>query len=335
MNRILSILVFSILSSVFVSAQETDSVKYPTFRIDGVMKNKFEYAFETSNTRFSVRNSRIGVRGNLAEPVSYRAQLELSDNGNFRVLDLYGTLHLAKGLKLSLGQNSIPLFNSYVVNPGAMMFANRAFLAKYFLGTRDIGALAEYAFRTGGCPVSLEFGLFNGNAINAPVWREQLSYGGRLQLGSMKGLRATAKFYDYPQSNENHLFLYGADLRYESSNWKVETEIMKRDDKINSANNMLSYYIQGAYALPLNFGKIFKHIIPAARWDAIDQSLHQGGFDVNRLTVGLGFGFKQKLFSSLIRLDYEKYFVNRNLPALGSSAEMDSDKLTLELLLTF
>ncbi|HMM16812.1 MAG TPA: hypothetical protein PKC47_04685 [Petrimonas sp.] len=72
---------------------ETDSVRYPTFKVDGTMKNKFEYASETGSSRFSVRNSRMGVRGYLTPFFSYRGQIELSDNGNFKVLDLYVLLN--------------------------------------------------------------------------------------------------------------------------------------------------------------------------------------------------------------------------------------------------
>ena len=335
MKRRLLLFAFIASYSVVLFPQETDSVNYPTFKVDGVMKNKFEYASEISTTRFTVRSSRIGVGGKIAQSVSYRAQLELSDNGNFRVLDLYGTLEPFSGFSFSLGQVNIPLFNSYITNPGAMMFANRAFLGKYFLSTRDIGAMTKYEFEAVKIPVCLEFGVFNGNVINDPVWQENLSYGGRIQLGSMKGLRATTKIYNYSNSATKHYLIYGADIRYEGANWKIETEILKRDDQIDPANSMRAYYLQGAYAFSLQPDWIFKNLIPAVRWDAIDKSLNHNRFDVNRLTVGLGLGFKKKLFSSLLRFDYEKYFVNQQLDIMNTSPEMDSDKFTIELLLTF
>ncbi len=82
--------------------------------------------------RFSVRNSRIGVSGNINTYSAYKVQVELSNEGKFSVLDLSGTLMPVNGLSLTLGQTSIPLFNSYVVSPGEMMFANRAFLGEIF-----------------------------------------------------------------------------------------------------------------------------------------------------------------------------------------------------------
>lgn len=328
------IAIFSIITlSAF--SQETDSVKYPFVKVDGAMKNKVEYAAETNHTRFSVRNSRLGVSGYLTNFVSYRGQIELSDNGAFKVLDLSGSLLPAKGLKLTLGQTSIPLFNPYTVAPAELMFANRPFIGKYFISTRDIGVRADYEFQAGIVPVSVEFGAYNGNTINDPVWRESLSYGARLKLGSMKGLRSTIKFYDYLNAEIAHYLFYGADLRYATDTWKVEAEFMKRENKRDSNDNILSYYVQGAYAFPLKKASLFKHVIPAIRWDAIDKHSDISGFDVNRLTLGLGFGLTQKRYSSILRFDYEWYFVNNQLDILSKYPEMASDKFTVELLLTF
>ncbi|WP_298646960.1 hypothetical protein [uncultured Proteiniphilum sp.] len=323
-----------IFSSFFLSARETDSVAYPNFKVDGTLKNKFEYAYKTNMSRFSVRNSRIGVSGDINPYSAYRVQLELSNEGKFSVLDLSGTLKPLERLSLTLGQTSIPLFNSYIVSPGEMMFANRAFLGKYFLSTRDLGFLAKYNFPLGAVPAKIEFGLFNGNTINDPVWKKNMSYGGRIELGSMQGIRMTAKIYDYPNNDTTHFLFYGADLRYEKENWKVETEILKRKSKTEFHTDMLSYYLQGAYVIPIRT-KLFEFVKPAVRWDAIDERMDVDGFDVNRLTAGIGFGFKRERFSSILRLDYEWYQVNHKMDIFASNEEMDSDKITLELLFTF
>ena len=334
--RNVSIVLFAlfILPSFFLSAQGTDSIVYPNFKIDGTLKNKFEHAPKTNMSRFSVRNSRIGVSGNINPYSAYRVQVELSNEGKFSVLDLSGTLKPIEGLSLTLGQTSIPLFNSYIVTPGTMMFANRAFLGKYFLSTRDLGFLAKYDFLLGVVPAKLEFGVFNGNTINDPVWKKNMSYGGRIELGSMQELRMTAKIYDYPNDETTHFLFYGADLRYERENWTVETEIMKRESKTEFHSDLLSYYLQSAYVIPVRT-RMFEFIKPAVRWDAIDGSPDVGGFDVNRLTTGIGFGFKKERFSSILRLDYEWYMVNHKMDIFDSSEEMDSDKVTLELLFTF
>jgi len=237
-------------------------------------------------SRFSVRNSRIGVLGNINTFASYRVQIELSNEGKFSVLDLSGTLKPMDGLSLTLGQTSIPLFNSYIVSPAEMMFANRAFLGKYFLSTRDLGVNGKYRLDIGVVPVKIEAGLYNGNTINDPVWKKNLSYGGRVELGSMKGMRFTTKIYNYLYDDSTHFVFYGADLRYEKENWKVETEIMKQKSKTEYHSDMLSYYVQGAYVIPIKT-RMFEFMKPAIRWDAIDERADQAGFDVNRRHSGV------------------------------------------------
>ncbi len=324
----LSVCLFSL------SAQDTDSVNYPNFKVDGSLKNKFERATDTGMSRFSVRNSRVGVRGNINTFSSYRVQVELSNEGKFSVLDLSGTLKPVDGLSLTLGQTSIPLFNSYIVSPSEMMFANRAFLGKYFLSTRDLGIHGKYAFDAGMVPVTIEAGFYNGNTINNPVWKNSLSSGGRVELGNMKGLRFTAKVYDYPNNDTTHFVFYGADLRYKADNWRVETEIMQKKSKTIHHSDMLSWYLQGACDVPIQ-SRMFEFIRPAVRWDAIDERKDEAGFDVNRLTAGIGFGFNQKQFSSILRFDYEWYFVNHEMQIFAANEEMDADKFTVELLFTF
>ena len=109
---------------------------------------------------------------------------------------------------------------------------------------------------------------------------------------------------------------------------------MKRDSKTELYNDMLSYYIQSAYRIPIK-NRYFDYFLPAARWDATDERLDETGFDTNRLTLGLGLGFYEEKFSSIIRLDYEWYFINNPMSIFDKNDQMDSDKLTVELLFTF
>lgn len=330
-------LFFLLLVSFSLLADEIENQIYPTLKVDGSLKSKYEYAFVNENSRFSVRSSRIGVKGNFTPHFSYRGQLEISDNGSFKPLDLYASFEPLQGLSISFGQRTIPLFNSYTVVPADLMFSNRAFLGKYLFGTRDIGALCQYDFEINRLPISVELGVYNGNTINDPVWSENPSYGGRLSLGKMKGLRSTYKFYKHHNQLNQDLqyLLYGADLRYEAENWKIESEVMKRENNVIDNANLLTYYVQGAYSFPLKNDFIFKNLVPAIRWEGIDQNNADNGFDVNRLTLGFGFGLSEKYFSSILRFDYERYFIKNQLSFMHLYPEMDSDKITIELLLKF
>ncbi len=331
--HLLSVFPFMVISHGAFAALGEDSTPSHTYKLDGVLKNKFEYATETGTSRFSVRNSRMGIAGDINGAYGYRVQVEWSDEGQFKVLDLSGTIKPVKGLSFTLGQTSIPLFNSYIVSPNEMMFANRAFIGKYFLSTRDLGFLTRYDFRLGEVPTRLEFGVYNGNAINSPVWKKKMAYGGRVTVGSMKGARLSAKIYDYPREEETHHLFYGADLRYEAANWKLETEVMKRESKTEFHTDLFSYYVQGTYALPLKT-KLFDSLEPALRWDGLSDTQGDDGFDVKRLTAGIDFGSKRDRFSSIFRVNYEWYF-GTNSPTIFKSPEVGSDKVTVELLLRF
>ena len=338
MKRITSILISLFCALTFLNAQETKSnIDWefaPTIELDGMFKSKYEYADKTSNSRFSVRNSRLGIKGDITSFVSYRALAELGDEGKFQILDLYSAINPLDGLIIKLGQSGIPVHNSYTTSPGSIMFANRPFVGKYFtFGTRDIGVSAAYNFKISNFPVGIDAAMFNGNTINDPVWTDSPSIAARLRVGNMKGFRTTAKMYKLPRNELQDFMIYGADLRYEANNWKVETEVMHRKNKKDN-NKLTGAYLQGAYWFPLQNAKLFKNIITAARWDAMGSNQTDDDIDVNRLTLGLGFSFTNAPFGSLIRIDYEFYNAKNDIGVFTTDV-MDSNKLSVELLLTF
>ena len=141
--------------------------------------------------------------------------------------------------------------------------------------------------------------------------------------------------YKYPKSEELNFVIYGWDLRYEAANWKVETEVMHRNNKPDN-HKLTSTYLQGAYWFPLPpTTKLFKNMIVATRWDAIGSNQTAKDIDLNRLTMGLGFSFTRAPFESLIRIDYEHYLSKTDLPLWNRTPEETSNKLTLELLFNF
>lgn len=303
------------------------------FQPELILKAKYELDTENGKSRFSVRNSRIGLKGELASYMSYKLQIELSSEGDFNVLDLYGRFTPVSGLDITLGQCSVPVFNSYTISPGPLMFANRPFIGKYFASTRDIGLNVLYTVKQEGFPLAVEAGVYNGSGINNPQWRKTPSYGGRLLFGSMKGFRSTVKVYRTERDEEKDYLLWGADIRYQSGNYKIEAEIMDRYNYFDDTY-LFSSYIQGAYTFACN-SRIIKGIEPAARWDAMGYDFLNKGFGVNRITAGINFIFNMKPFDALVRVNYEQYFRRDTFIEFTESDEMDNNKLTLEFLICF
>lgn len=324
-----------LLLSVFVSGQLIGQVNSDgAIVFDASIKTKYEYALKTEMSRFSVRNSRMGLSGAIVPSVKYRAQVELSSEGNFEILDLNVSMTLFEGFTVTLGQTHIPIFNSYIITPSQVMFANRAFIGKYFTGTRDIGLIANYRFKAGEVPFSFQIGTFNGSKINNPVWTNRPSYAARLEVGEMTGWRSTAKIYRYPYSTTEDFIIMGADIRYGRERYKFEAEVMNRHNRYDHTDR-LSAYIQGGYSIPVNNFLIFKDVTPAVRWDVIGENIGENKFDATRITFGLGFALTDKPFGSLLRFDYEHYFVDRPIPEFNRYDEMDSNKFTVELLIIF
>lgn len=335
-------LVYSLLAFMFCGillAQESDSIRYPSFEFGGVLKAKYEWATNEDTSRFNIRNARVQVEGSILPKIDYKAKIELSNQGDFAILDIYGTYSPSNHLSFKFGQFSLPIFSGYTTDPGTMMFANRSFLAKYFVGTRDIGIMGIYNIHQLIIPAHIELGLFNGNSINNTEWSTKKSYAGRLTLGEMIGWQTTFKVYNNYRNTEvenefQHYLIYGSDLRYGQENWKIETEVMMREDISNDVD-LIAAYLQAAYAIPFKEERLIKHIIPAFRFDVMDQNKNEGNFDVSRLTFGLGLGLSPAPFNSILRIDYEWYFEQNELDFLIDSKDFTSDKLSLELVFIF
>ena len=325
----------------FAFSQTKDSTAFRTLvksaKFDGVIKTKVETSTEAGMVRFNVRNSRLGVRGDIGNYLSYRVQVELSNEGTFSPLDLYGSLNPLKNLSFLFGQTNIPFDNNYIITPAAMMFANRAFVGKYFTpGTRDIGAVAQYRFTLGGFPMEGQAGMFNGGKINNPEWTDKPSYAFRLIAGSMDGFRSTAKVYKY-NSEQLDLFFWGADVHYANPRLRVEAEAMNRHSNTTGLD-LFGTYIQGAYTFNLPGEGMFHCLTPAARWDAMGYDTWNKGLDVNRLTVGINFGLTFIPFDSVLRIDYEQYFLRKGLvfPDFDNrDLHVADNKVTVELVVRF
>ncbi len=298
-----------------------------------VFKGKYEINTQTGESRFSVRNSRIGFVGNLNPLISYKFMLELSSEGKFNVLDLYARFKPAKGFTITFGQGAIPLYNGYTISPGPLNFANRPFVGKYFASTRDIGLTAKYVIKQKGFPIAVEAGIYNGSGINNPQWTESPSYGGRVEFGEMaKGVRVTAKAYKTKKDAKDILY-YGADFRYKRANYYIETEVMEKYNIDNKNSSLFATYVQGGYTFPLN-SKTLTGIEPVGRWDAMGENISERGFGVNRVTLGVNLLFNTKPLTTVLRLNYEQYFKNYTLPVFTTD-EMDQNKATIEVLIYF
>jgi len=81
------------------------------------------------------------VCGDIGAYVSYRVQVEFSNEDNFSPLKFCGMLKPTNDFTSLFGQQYVPFENIYIITPAEMMFANRAFMGKFLLRERTILAL--------------------------------------------------------------------------------------------------------------------------------------------------------------------------------------------------
>lgn len=296
--------------------------------IDVILKVKSEFDLDNSLMRFEVRNARFGLKGKVNDFMSYKIELDLSDEGKMKMLDAYVKLTPFKNLDLYLGQRKIPFSTDYMRNPAENIFANRSFLAKYINdGMRDIGFYVDYKINT-SIPVEILLGAVNGTGNNNPQWIGKPNLVSRLNIGPETGFRVTGNLYYGEAEYRDHLSMFGGELRYSEGSFFIESEYISRNwtDTLDTRIHDDGLYIHSYYNFLIN-KKMIRMISPTARWDLIGESVFGKEIDANRLTLGVNVGFEKRQFYSEIRLNYENYF--------KSSLPVHTDKLTLEFIARF
>ncbi len=304
-----------------------------------VLKSRYELS-EGGYSKFSVKNARLGVQGDVSKIFSYRFMFDFCAENKFSVLDLYAVIKPLNRLSFTIGQHGLSLYNPWTVSPNSLDYVNRPFIGKYFISSRDIGISMKYALKKEGFPINVELGVYNGSGINNPTWNKSVATGGRLEFGSSKqGFRASGKFYN--QRNDGYTDFYaGADVRYENQKFKVEAEYMskKYGQKLESGYNpsyLGAAYVEGMLKLKTNNNTV-KGVEPVLRWDAMGYDVMDRGFGVNRLTAGVNVVFNTGACVTMLRLNYEQYFnSSMDMSKLFKSKRDNENKLSLEYLMYF
>lgn len=326
--RIFLMTIFLYTQAVVFSQDSIVSTSEYLPDLDVILKVKTEYDLDNSLIRFEVRNARFGLKGKINSIMSYRIELDLSDEGKMKMLDAYVRITPLKNLDIYMGQRKIPFSTDYMRNPAENIFANRSFLAKYINdGMRDIGFYLDYKFDI-GVPVDILLGAVNGTGNNNPQWIEKPNFVSRLVVGKENGFRATGNLYYGEAEYRDHLTMFGGELRYTNGKIFVESEYISRNwnDTLDERVHDDGIYLHSYYNFKID-KRAVKLISPTARWDMMGSSVLGGEADAKRLTFGVNVGFDPKQFHSEIRLNYENY--------LKSSLPIHTDKLTLEFIARF
>ena len=316
------IILLFILFTINCIASASDSIKVYTPRIEGTIRGKYEYFTEISEHRFQVRNARFSLKGNVSPIASYKAEIDLSDEGKTKMLDAYVKLQPKKWWSFTIGQQKVPFSTDNLRSPHELYFANRSFMGKQLINLRDVGASANF-LNEKHMPLDLIIGIYNGLGLytqDKTMNLNELSYAFRLILLPKNPFKISLNAITIQPANIRMTF-YNAGLMYDIGNFHIESEYLYKTYSANSIldrNYTTGYVLFGAYKFATPKFANMKSISPVLRYDGMTKNLKyeiQNSSSIsskidearNRVSGGLIISLA-KPFINDIRLNYERYF---------------------------
>ena len=341
-----AILLLSLQASP-LHAQENDDEKAPIVNIHGTIRSKYEYQTSEGEGRFEVRNARISADGQISPIVSYKAEIDLCDEGKIKMLDAYTRLKPMQGLQLTVGQMRVPFTIDAHRSPHQQYFANRSFIAKQVGNVRDVGAAAGYSFNM-GFPIILEAGIFNGSGLTGQkdFWTRSVNFSAKAQMFLPKGFNLTLSMQKI-RPDDIDIMMYDAGAYWQSRGWHIEAEYLYKHYSADAFSGVSAFDSFISYDIKTHRGAI-RYITPLLRYDYMsdhsdgmrytDESDADGSpgrliinvYRRSRLTGGITLSLR-KPFVSDIRLNFEKYFYRHG--AIAHTSE--KDKLVIEIMTRF
>lgn len=353
-----SVLVLCLTVSLMSAAQVQVSEKPWMPRLTGTIRTKFELQTEEMESRFEVRNARVAFVGDVVKGVSYKAEIDFSDEGAIKMRDAYGEVkpfdfrperQYVGRLALRLGQFRVPFSIDAHRSPHEQFFSNRSFLAKQVGDVRDVGAMVAYGLplgkQNGGHRLNVQVGAFNGSGLTDQknYWTKTLNFSAKVDYHLPLGLTLEGSVQKtHPTGGV--IYLYDGGVSFRRNAFMLEAEYMRKHytnatfKDVNAVNCMALYDIPLAGARKAN--RLFHHMSLRARFDAMgDHS--SGAFNEEgvlavddvarkRITGGVTFCFLKKVAAEL-RLNYEKYFYDEGATPKVS----ERDKAVVELMVHF
>lgn len=310
--------------------------------IHGTLRGKYEYQTDEGEGRFEVRNARISITGNVTDYVAYKAEIDLSDEGEIKMLDAYTQITPLKKLNFTIGQMRVPFTIDAHRSPHLQYFANRSFIAKQVGNVRDVGATLGYTF-TPGFPIVVEAGLFNGSGLTGQknYWTKSVNFSAKAQFNMPGGFNLTLSTQKI-QPADVAIMMYDAGAYYHGHGWHIEAEYLYKHYAHGAYGAVHSFDGFINYDIPVRKKRsLIKKVSPLARFDYMSDhsdgetkndagSLVTTDYRRSRVTGGFTFSLATP-FVSDIRLNYEKYFYREGAVIKPS----EHDKIVLEVMTRF
>ena len=329
--------------SALALADNADSVNTKKFdylpKVRGTIRGKMEYQTNEKESRFEVRTARVALDGFVTPIVNYKAEIDLSDEGQIKMLDAYAGVLPKKGVALRIGQMRVPFSIDAHRSPHKQYFANRSFIAKQVGNVRDVGVYGSYTFDK--VPLVIEAGAFNGSGLTNQknYWTKEFNFSAKAQYFLPCGLTLEASVQKI-SPNGIHTYLYDGGVTFHRDRWTLEAEYLRKHYQNKAFNNVNAWDAFVCYDLPLK--KAFSKVSFLARYDMMnnhsdgtltdDGKLKLTDARRQRITGGvtLSMAMSKKVLAD-IRLNYEKYFYDD----LTLAKPSERDKAVVELVVHF
>ena len=305
--------------------------------IHGTIRAKYEYEPDIEAGRFQVRNARFSLSGKVNPIVAYKAEIDLSDEGNIKMLDAYSKISPVDDIDFTIGQMRVPFTIDAHRSPHQQYFANRSFIAKQVGNVRDVGAKVGYKVDT-PVPIILEAGLFNGSGLTEQkTWQDEMNYSAKAQFLFTKGFNLTLSVQKI-KPEEVRINMYDVGAYYKIGGFHIEAEYLFKTYADDAFDDVHAVNTFASYSLPMR--KVFNKVSFLARYDMMgdhsngkfneENKLYINDYSRQRVTGGVTFSIS-KQFVSDIRLNYEKYFYKSG----GIAKEGEQDKIVIEFMTRF
>lgn len=330
------------LAALNTGAQEETDL---TPQVHGTLRGKYEYQTEESKGRFEVRTARVDISGNLSRIVSYKAEIDLCDEGSIKMLDAYTRLRPWDNFQLTIGQERVPFTIDAHRSPSQQYFANRSFIAKQVGNVRDVGAEVGYTFHP-GFPINLRAGIFNGSGLTnqKDFWTNEINFSTKAVFYLPVGLNVELSAQKIKPDHVS-ILMYDGGVTWHHRNFLAEVEYLYKHYAEGAFQPVHAFDSFVCYDIPLRHS-LFQKVSPLLRYDFMTDhsdgyrykdgiqdtsgSLIINDYKRSRITGGITFSL-DKPFVSDIRINYEKYFYGHN----GIAKTSEKDKIVVEFMTRF
>ncbi len=308
--------------------------------IHGTIRAKYEYEPQINAGRFQVRNARVGVNGIIIPIISYKAEIDLSDEGKIKMLDAYVRFSPEKvKANVTLGQMRVPFTIDAHRSPHTQYFANRSFIAKQVGNVRDVGLAGMYQFGK-TVPITIEGGIFNGSGLTnqKDFWTKTYNFSAKVTASFFDRFVVVASAQKIKPEDVN-IMMWDAGAYYDDTLWHIEAEYLRKNYAHGafSGVNAVDAFVSRKFPLK----KYLTGISALGRYDYMSNhsdgikneegQLYANDPERHRMTLGTTLHFGVKKVYAEIRLNYEKYFYKQGVtPGIS-----EQDKFVVELMCHF